>query len=284
MPIVFSVSAGAAVVAATNFDGRVLSPAHTATTLNWIVNGVQDPGNMAALNVSAAPQTIFDGGDTPNMFAPGINTGNGNTFWTTRVSLTAASGSVVTLTDVTFDSWSINGGQTQNVNRKSDFTFSVIDPSGNPVASVDVIDSLSGTGVGVPMVTAIFETPVPLTASGTYTLGIKGGDFLGANETGNHTALDNLSINGIVGGGVGFVITKIAFDPEANSLSLTWNSTPGTTYAVKYSTDLTNWDSDLDDGVPADDGESTTVEFDLTETDFGDLTKAFFRVEVQTAG
>jgi hypothetical protein len=37
-----------------------------------------------------------------------------------------------------------------------------------------------------------------LSAPGTYTLRIKAGDFLGADEAGNHTAIDNLSINGIV--------------------------------------------------------------------------------------
>ena len=67
-------------------------------------------------------------------------------------------------------------------------------------------------------------------------------------------------------------------------MSLTWNSSPGTTYAVKYSTDLVDWDSDLDDGVPAAAGESTTVVFDLAETDIVDLAKAFFRVEIQPEG
>ena len=35
-----------------------------------------------------------------------------------------------------------------------------------------------------------------LSDPGTYTLRIKGGDFLGLDESGNHTAIDNLSING----------------------------------------------------------------------------------------
>ena len=191
-------SAAAVTLASTNFDGRVLSPVHTATDLNWVLNGLDDPGNMAALNAAAAPQTIFDGAFVANMFAPGLNTGNGNTFWTTSVALTVSSGSNVTLTDVTFDYWSINGGQSQNVDRRSDFTITLLDPSAASVASVDVVDTISGTAAGVPLVTATFTSPIALTAPGTYTLVIKGGDFAGTDETGNHTAIDNLSIIGTV--------------------------------------------------------------------------------------
>jgi len=153
---------------------------------------------MTALNASAASQPLFDGAGkvTVNMFAPALNTGNGNTFWTTTIPITVAEGFAVTLTDVTFDNWSINGGQDQNVNRRSDFTISLFSPSAASLGSVDIVDSLSGTAAGVPTVVATFASPIALTAPGTYTLEIKGGDFAGENETGNHTAIDNLSING----------------------------------------------------------------------------------------
>lgn len=198
VPSLFVGSASAVTLASTSFDGRVLSPNNTATALNWVLNGLEDPGNMAALNAAAAPQPIFDGAFVANMFAPGLNTGNGNTFWTTSVALTVSSGSNVTLTDVTFDYWSINGGQAQNVNRQSDFTITLLDPSAMSVGAVDIVDSISGTGAGVPLVTATFTSPIALTAPGTYTLVIKGGDFAGNDETGNHTAIDNLSIIGTV--------------------------------------------------------------------------------------
>ena len=191
-------TAGASVLASTTFDGRILDPAETATNLGWTLNGVQDPGSMTALNASAASQPLFDGAGkvTVNMFAPALNTGNGNTFWTTTIPITVAEGFAVTLTDVTFDNWSINGGQDQNVNRRSDFTISLFSPSAASLGSVDIVDSLSGTAAGVPTVVATFASPIALTAPGTYTLEIKGGDFAGENETGNHTAIDNLSING----------------------------------------------------------------------------------------
>lgn len=192
-------SASAVVLASTSFDGKTLSPSNTANNLGWTVNGLADPGSMAAFNATGGAQAIFNGGDTPNIFTPGINTGNGNTFWTTSVSLTVVGGASVQVTDVTFDSWSINGGQTQNVNRRSDFTLTILDPSNAVVGTVEVADVLSGTAAGVPNVTATFPSAVALSDSGTYTLEIKGGDFVGFNETGNHTGIDNLSINGTIG-------------------------------------------------------------------------------------
>ncbi|MDB4404219.1 hypothetical protein N9154_02670 [Akkermansiaceae bacterium] len=277
------------VIASTNFDGRTLTEVttanDTASGLNWTVNGIADPGSMTSVNASGGGLVLFNANElVQNMFAPGINTGNGNTFWTTSVALTVLPGRSVTLTDVTFDSWSVSGAQVQNVNRRSDFTFTVLDPSGTEVASVDVVDSLSGKAEGVPTETATFASPVALTAPGTYTLGIKGGDFLEFNETGNHTAIDNLVINGSTDPGAGFTITDIVYDKEAGSLSLTWNSTPGTVYAVKVSDDMMNWDSDLDDGILGEDGETTTAIFNLVEANLKDVAKTFFRIEVQTEG
>ena len=200
------VSADAAVIAATNFDGRSLTTVNladdTATGLNWTLDGLEDPGNMTSVNASEGGLALFNGTPTTqNMFAPALNTGNGSTFWNTTINLTVAAGSAVTLTDVSFDYWAINGSQVQNVDRRSDFTLTLLNPSATPVDSVDIVDSTNGTnstsGAGTA-VTATFASPIALTAPGTYTLLIKGGDFLGSDETGNHTAIDNLSINGTV--------------------------------------------------------------------------------------
>ena len=78
---------------------------------------------------------------------------------------------------------------------------------------------------------------------------------------------------------LGFIITEIEFDPETSIMKLTWNSTPGKTYAIKYSKDMTNWDADLDDGVPAGSGKTTTAEFDLSEAGLAEDARVFFRVE-----
>lgn len=198
--LAFSAQAGV-VIASTDFDGRTLSSPNTATGLNWTLNGVDDPGDMSAFNATPSAQAIFDGNALmSNAFVPGLNTGNGNTFWTTAVSLTVSAGSVVTLEDVVFDYLAVNGGQSLNVSRQSDFTLTVFDPGGSPVGSVDVVDVVSGSNAvpQIPTVTATFTTPIALSAPGTYTLQIKGGDYLGNNETGNHTGIDNLSIEGTV--------------------------------------------------------------------------------------
>jgi hypothetical protein len=76
-------------------------------------------------------------------------------------------------------------------------------------------------------------------------------------------------------------ITSINYTPGDTSIALTWNSTEGTTYAVRYSTDLENWDFDLDDGIVGEAGDSTSATFDLTEFGLEGATKLFFRVEKQ---
>ena len=69
-------------------------------------------------------------------------------------------------------------------------------------------------------------------------------------------------------------------DDEGTTVSLTWNSSPGRLYSLRYSTDLEDWDFELDDGIVGDDGDSTTFEFGLDE--FPELigkSNVFFRVE-----
>lgn len=251
LTLAFASAVEAETIAATNFDGRTLPSSNTASNLNWTLNGVEDPGDMAAFRDGGGAQALFDANSTvQNIFAPGINTGNGNTFWTTEVALAVAEGASVTLTDVSFDYWAINGGQVQNVNRRSDFTVTLIDPSLSEVEAVTVADVLNGTsaspGAGTP-VSVTFTSPVPLTDPGTYTVVIKGGDFTGSNETGNHTAIDNLSINGTTGGGPGELrITEIVW--SGGNVVLTTNL-PAAALTPQVSQDLTGGSfSDVDSG------------------------------------
>lgn len=76
-------------------------------------------------------------------------------------------------------------------------------------------------------------------------------------------------------------ITDITYTPVDTSVALTWNSTEGTSYAVKYSRDMENWDFDLDDGIPGEASDSTTATFDLSEFGLENETKLYFRVEKQ---
>lgn len=77
-----------------------------------------------------------------------------------------------------------------------------------------------------------------------------------------------------------FAITAIDHDPSTDQLTLSWDSREGETYAVRFSRDMTNWDGDLNDGIPAAAGETTTTEtFDLSDAGLGAEGRVFFRVE-----
>lgn len=189
----FAASAQAAVLAMTDFDGRTAN-GPTASDLNWTLNGLEDPGTIT--NDKA---NLFDTSTlVQNNFTPGVNVGNGNTTWIADVSITVAADYDVTIEDVTFNAVSVNSGNALNVNRKNDYIVSLIAPDASTVETITVADVLSGTTTtpAQPLVTIDF-VDVDLGA-GTYTLRIEAGDKpgVGANETGNHTGIDNLSVNG----------------------------------------------------------------------------------------
>lgn len=202
--------ADAAVIASTDFDGRTLTTAlvanDTASNLNWTTNGVADPGNLSAVQWGGAGQALFSGNTlTQNMFAPALNVGNAandeTRSWTTAVSLTVLAGFSVAVESVSFDYWAVSGGQTQQgvgTLRNSDFIVTLFSPAMTEVETVSLFDVVNGnlTGVGTPVLLT-FSSPIPLSDPGTYTLRIRAGD-IDNDETGNHTAIDNLSINGTV--------------------------------------------------------------------------------------
>lgn len=74
-------------------------------------------------------------------------------------------------------------------------------------------------------------------------------------------------------------ITALDVATNTGEISLTWNSSEGELYAIKYSTDLINWDSDLDDGILGDPGESTSRTFNLADLD--NPKAVYFRIEKQ---
>lgn len=193
-------SYGAFVIASTNFDGRVLSPTNTATELNWTVSGVSDPGSIAAFQANGTTeQSLLDNTSlTQNMFAPALNTGNGNTFWIADVALTPTGDPTISVTDVTFDYWALGGNGTQNPDRLAGFDVTLFSPSSVSLGTI-YAQANNGTntssGSGTP-VTLTFPSPIALSEPGTYTLRIRGGD-IALDVTGNHTAIDNLTINGI---------------------------------------------------------------------------------------
>ncbi len=112
-------------------------------------------------------------------------------------------------------------------------------------------------------------------ASGEIVVGITGG--------GNN--VERIGINGISVTFAGtppapapFEITAIDYVPGSGTVTLTWNSQPGEIFTVKFSTDMTNWDADLDDSIEADAGDTTTRAFNITGLDGGGG-QLFFHVE-----
>jgi len=84
------------------------------------------------------------------------------------------------------------------------------------------------------------------------------------------------------GSNLGLVITEIDLESDETNpiLTLSWNSNPGRTYSVFYSTDLTDWSRSLGTDIAADEGESTTWTYDLAGTpDLVGEPTVFYRIE-----
>lgn len=99
-------------------------------------------------------------------------------------------------------------------------------------------------------------------------------------------AISELLTVGTGGATLAFAITDIQYSPETNEVTLTWPKTRASSYIVKVSPDLVNWDTDLDDGITdaqdenPDDDTQITVTFELT-AEPQPSAKLFFRVEGQ---
>jgi hypothetical protein len=85
---------------------------------------------------------------------------------------------------------------------------------------------------------------------------------------------------------VPFTIIAFSYDPATSMVSLTWPSSPGENFALKYSRDMTipanantAWGADLNDSIMADAGETTTYAFKLSDFGLAGETNLFFRVE-----
>lgn len=83
---------------------------------------------------------------------------------------------------------------------------------------------------------------------------------------------------------VAFDIREIVYAPSADEVTLTWDSSPGETYSVSYSLDLTNWLGNVSAGILPDEGDTTTMTFDLTDTGIDAEEVVFFRVEKESDG
>lgn len=82
-----------------------------------------------------------------------------------------------------------------------------------------------------------------------------------------------------------FAITEINYAPEANTVTLTWTSSPDDSYIAQISNDLTQFDADIGDGITMaiddedeTDGNHLTKTFDLSLFSLENAEKLFFRI------
>ena len=75
-------------------------------------------------------------------------------------------------------------------------------------------------------------------------------------------------------------ITDISMDRDNNTVTLTWDSMESDTFSIFYSTDLINWNGELDDDVQADMGTSTSRTFELSAAGLENADKVFFRIQL----
>ena len=73
-------------------------------------------------------------------------------------------------------------------------------------------------------------------------------------------------------------ITSFTYAEDTERITLSWASREGRNYSVFYSTDLVDWDSDLDDSIPADPGDTTTRSFNVRNLS-NETGQVFFRVQ-----
>jgi hypothetical protein len=83
---------------------------------------------------------------------------------------------------------------------------------------------------------------------------------------------------------VPFAITAIDYDPDADTVTLTWRSRPGKTYGAFSTLDLSDWSNELADSLGInedenpDDGNHITVTFPLSDG-LEDATDLFLRIQ-----
>lgn len=182
-------TAKAAVIASTDFDGRIVSGA-TASNLSWIINGVADPGDLTA-NFS-----LFDTPAAQNRFAVDRNLRNAGP-WSVDIPIVVG-GSGIELSQVTLDALEFeNAGTIQPNSLDLDLNLALLDSTftsldsvsilnifpvrlGTPAGSKNVVFDLSGNTLS-----ANSTNYLRLTASTSGTFGVNAG-------------IDNLVVNGTV--------------------------------------------------------------------------------------
>jgi len=93
----------------------------------------------------------------------------------------------------------------------------------------------------------------------------------------NSMQVSEVAFENVANTSTDLTITEFNYDKETDMVTVTWLSQPGTNYTLYYSPDLIDWETDVEDSIPAEvDSESTTwgpFPYPVAESP-----KGFFRV------
>jgi hypothetical protein len=133
--------------------------------------------------------------------------------------------------------------------------------------------------------TGLTDTTVTFTLTSNFATGYDSGTdtYSGGGSHARHTILDDITLTGAIAPAP-FVITAIDYDPDADTVTLTWRKTGAAIYIAWLSYDMSDWGEDLDDSISPEDDERPedtehiTMSF-LLKGDRADAADLFFRIE-----
>jgi len=94
----------------------------------------------------------------------------------------------------------------------------------------------------------------------------------------NSMQVSEVAFENVTNTSADLAITEFNYDEENDMVTVTWLSQPGTNYTLFYSPDLIDWETDVEDSIPAEVDSETTTWGPFPNPDAGSL-KGFFRVD-----
>ena len=179
------------IILSTGFTNRMVTD-DTASNIGWTVNGVDDPGDLTAVDInSAAPGTfgLFDTTAAQGHFAPNLNVANEGPWSTSASMVLDLTAPQIDLEEVVID-WQhfSNSGNFQGAGRVVDWTVTVTGSLSGELGSETGTTPSATSGIE----TITFASPLTLTSVETYTVTI----LAEGSGPGNNTGLDALTFNG----------------------------------------------------------------------------------------
>lgn len=186
-----------AVIVSTDFTGRTVS-GDVASNVSYTLGGVQDPGNLTAIEDNPGDNQLDGLFDTPNAqghFAPELNTFNEDG-WSVTIPLAFATGTTsLEIEDVVLETQMFSGsGGYQTATRTTDMEVSFIG-STSGTFKTETITAAGSNGTASEDTFFSSEPTFTLSNSETWDLVIHATK---SGNDGNNTGLDGFEVNGTV--------------------------------------------------------------------------------------